>query len=258
MKKTGFSLILLFLLFSSCNTSKKILYFQDIELNKTLSIEDDYEVKIVPNDLLSINVSGKDPVLAAVFNLYRAMPINTGNSSNQILGYTVDSAGNIDFPVLGTLHAEGLTRKQLALLIKTRLVDENLINDPVVTIEYMNLKVNVMGEVARPGGISFNKDRITLLEALSMAGDLTIYGKRDGVYVIREVDHSRTSFKVDLRSVDLFSSPAYYLQQNDVVYVEPNNVRAGQSTINENNVKSISLWLSITSLLVTVSVLIFK
>jgi polysaccharide export outer membrane protein len=251
-------LLLVLLLLSSCNTSKKILYLQDVEVDKTEFIKSDFEITIQPKDMISIAVSSKDAELAALFNLTRVSQSGSGSSNNQVLSYIVDSKGNIDFPVLGTLQTKGLTRKQLSLLIKNRLVDENLIKDPVVTVDYMNLKVNVIGEVKNPGSISFNKDQITLLEAISMAGDLTIYGKRDGVYVIREENNARTTFKLDLRSTALFASPAYYLQQNDVVYVEPNPVRAGQSTINENNMKSVSLWLSITSLAVTLGVLFFK
>ena len=131
-------------------------------------------------------------------------------------------------------------------------------NDPVVTVDFMNLYFSVLGEVKNPGKYSITKDRISLLEALSMAGDLTIYGKRDAIYVIREEDGKRVTYAVDIRSTDFFRSPVYYLMQNDVVYVQPNKVRAGQSTINENNVKSVSLWLSIGSFLTTLGVLLFK
>jgi polysaccharide export outer membrane protein len=263
IKKTLWTLFLSVLLFSSCDTSRKILYLQNVKIDEPVNIEKGLEIKILPKDLIMIAVSSRDASLAALFNLplvtfYAGSGDLSTNRSNQVLGYTVDSAGKIEFPVLGTLSVAGLTRKQLSLMIKEKLIDQNLLKDPVVTVDFMNLKINVLGEVKNPGTIPVTKDQITLLEAISMAGDLTIYGKRDGVLVIREANDTRTTFKIDLRSSDLFSSPAYFLQQNDVIYVEPNSVRAGQSTINDNSLKSISLWLSITSLLATLSILFIK
>ena len=125
----------------------------------------------------------------------------------------------------------------------------------MVTVQFMNFKISVTGEVTSPGVFDISGDKITIFEAISLARNLTIYGRRDGVYVIREQNGSRTIYQVDLRTVDMFNSPAYYLQQNDVVYVEPNKVRAGQSTINENNLKSVSLWVSIGSFLSTLATL---
>ena len=137
-------------------------------------------------------------------------------------------------------------------------MEEDLVKDPVVTVEFMNLYFSVLGEVKTPGKYSITKDHISLLEAISMAGDLTIYGKRDAIFVIREENGERVTHWVDIRSKDIFTSPVYYLKQNDVVYVQPNKVRAGQSTINENNVKSVSLWISIGSFLTSLGVLLFK
>ena len=159
---------------------------------------------------------------------------------------------------MGSIHVAGLSREQLASMIKERLVKGNLVNDAVVTVDFLNLKISVLGEVKNPGKYSIDRDQITLLEAISMAGDLTIYGKRNGIMVIREADGNRITYKMDLRSSETFSSPAYYLRQNDIIYVEPNSTRAGQSTINENNVKSVSLWMSIASFATTLAVLIFK
>lgn len=172
----------------------------------------------------------------------------------RVLGYLVDTNGEIDFPILGKMHVAGLTRLQLTELIKQRLTEEDLIKDPVVTVQFLNYKVSVMGEVNRPGSFNISGDRITLLEALSMAGDLTIYGRRDRVAVIRENDGQRTILYHDLRSSDVFNSPCYYLQQNDIVYVEPNNSKAGQSEINQN--KSVGVWLSAGSILVSIVSLI--
>ena len=128
----------------------------------------------------------------------------------------------------------------------------------MVTVEFMNLYFSVLGEVKSPGKYTISKDQITLLEAIAMAGDLTITGKRDAIFVIREEAGQRITHWVDLRSQDIFQSPVYYLKQNDVIYVQPNKMRAGQSTINENNVKSVSLWISIASFLTSLGVLLFK
>lgn len=212
----------------------------------------------------TIVVSSKDPELAALFNLTRVQQrvgstgLNNSNNNGEISGYTLDDKGAIDFPVLGNLTVAGMTRSQIAALVKQRLKEENLVNDPVVTVEFMNLSFSVLGEVKTPGKYSISKDYITLLEAISMAGDLTIYGKRDAIFVIREEKGERVTHWVDLRSCDLFKSPVYYLKQNDVVYVQPNKVRAGQSTLNENSVKSVGLWISIGSFLTSLGVLLFK
>ncbi|MFC4672518.1 polysaccharide biosynthesis/export family protein [Dysgonomonas termitidis] len=251
------------LFLSSCNSSKNIVYFQDIPVGQNITTVKSSDIEVMPRDLISIVVSSKNPELAALFNLpkisYQAgSTIPSENTNNQILGYTVDSDGNIDFPVLGSIHVAGLNRKQLSSMIKERLLNENLINDPVVTVDFMNLKISMLGEVKSPGKYSIDRDQINILEAISMAGDLTIYGKRDRIFVMREKDGGRITYKMDLRSSEIFSSPAYYLQQNDIVYVEPNNVRAGQSTVNDNNAKSVSLWMSVVSLAATLSVLIFK
>ena len=270
-KKTPKKLILhlLYLLFSlallsSCNTSKEIIYFQDVEVNSPEAVAPPQDITVQPKDQISIVVSSKDPELAALFNLTRVQQrvgstgLNNSNNNGEISGYTLDDKGAIDFPVLGNLTVAGMTRSQIAALVKQRLKEENLVNDPVVTVEFMNLSFSVLGEVKTPGKYSISKDYITLLEAISMAGDLTIYGKRDAIFVIREEKGERVTHWVDLRSCDLFKSPVYYLKQNDVVYVQPNKVRAGQSTLNENSVKSVGLWISIGSFLTSLGVLLFK
>ena len=246
------------ILFVACSAPKEVLYLQDISLIKEEPINKSYEVIIHKDDLLAIIVNSKDPELALPFN----MPLISYQIGNQnigqqrLVGYLVNQDGNIDFPILGEIHVEGLTRMQVTELIKKRLIEEELIKDPIVTVQFLNFKVSVIGEVGRPGTFDISGDRITLLEALSMAGDLTIYGRRDRVAVIREKDGKRSILYHDLRSSDIFQSPCYYLQQNDIVYVEPNNAKTGQSRINSNN--SVGVWLSgvsvlasITSLLVT-------
>lgn len=253
---------MLALALASCNTSKKIVYFQDIQVNRPEAITEARDITVQPKDQISILVSSKDPQLAALFNLprvqYRVGDNNMQNTNGDVSGYTLDTEGYIDFPVLGRLYVAGMTKSEIASFIKKRLMDENLINDPVVTVEFMNLYYSILGEVNNPGKYMITKDQITLLEAISMAGDLTIYGKRDAVFVVREEDGQRVTHWVDLRTQDLFHSPIYYLKQNDVIYVQPNKVRAGQSTINENSVKSVSLWISIASFLSSLGVLLFK
>lgn len=222
---------------ASCSAPKEVLYLQDIASIKEENIDKNYEVIIHKDDLLAILVNSKDPELALPFN----MPVVTyqigaqTTAQQRLLGYLVDQNGDIDFPILGKIHVEGLTRMQVTELIKQKLMSEDLIKDPIVTVQFLNFKVSVMGEVTRPGTFDISGDRITLLEALSMAGDLTIYGRRDRVAVIREKDGKRRILYHDLRSSDIFQSPCYYLQQNDIVYVEPNKAKTGQSRINSNN-----------------------
>lgn len=225
---------------------------------KQQEIEQKYEVIIHSDDLLAIMVNSRDPELALPFNMPMVTyQLGSNNGGQQrVLGYLVDTNGDIDFPILGKIHVEGLTRMQLTELVKSKLIEGDLIKDPIVTVQFLNFKVSVMGEVGRPGSFTISGDRITLLEALSMAGDLTIYGRRDRVGVIRENNGKRTILFHDLRSADIFNSPCYYLQQNDIVYVEPNKAKSGQSSINQNN--SIGVWVSVISLLTTIAVLIFK
>lgn len=256
--KTIFIWYVLILVCGGCASQKEVLYLQDVDPLRQQVISQNYEMIIHRDDLLAIMVNSKDPDLAIPFN----MPLTTyqlGTSGGsygvqRVLGYLVDAEGNIDFPILGKIKVEGQTRLQLTNLIKNRLIKEELIKDPIVTIQFMNFKVSVIGEVARPGSFTISGDRVTLLEALSMAGDLTIYGKRDRVAVIRERDGKRTTLFHDLRSADVFDSPCYYLQQNDIVYVEPNKARSGQSEINQNN--SVGVWLSAVSILTSVVSLI--
>ena len=251
-------LVLLVVSAASCSTYKKINYIQDAQLDTALTMIANQGILIQPMDMISIVVSSRDPELARIYNLpvvtYQAGSESSVSNFNQrLIGYSVDNDGNIQFPELGTIHVAGLNRWQLAELIREKL--SSLVKDAVVTVQFMNFKISVTGEVTSPGVFDISGDKITIFEAISLARNLTIYGRRDGVYVIREQNGSRTIYQVDLRTVDMFNSPAYYLQQNDVVYVEPNKVRAGQSTINENNLKSVSLWVSIGSFLTTLATL---
>ena len=246
------------LLASSCSTPN-VAYFKGIEPGTPQQIINDYEIRVRPQDKISILVNYKDQMLADLFNLKKPQGETSSSSAKTDLGYTVDSKGNIDFPVLGTIHIEGKTREEIASFIKNELTTLNLIKDPTITVEFLNLSVSVLGEVNHPGRFEIDKDQITLLDAISMAGDLSIYGKRENVLVQRKENGKATLYTVNLNSgQNLYSSPVYYLQQNDIVYVEPNNMRARQATVNGNNVRAASFWMSLTSLLTTIAVLIFK
>lgn len=255
---------------SSCGTSKEVVYFQDMQPGSTeIQMAAPMEITIRPEDKISIIVNSRDPQLTDLFNLpyvTRQLGVSTRygsssvNSNNQgISGYTVDADGNIDFPVLGKIHVAGMKREEIAHHIKSELIANNLVKDPVVTVEFMNLCISVLGEVNNPGRFNIDRDRVTILDALSMAGDLTIYGNRFKVMVMRQEGDVQRVYGVNLTSgKQIYTSPVYYLQQNDVVYVEPNEVRARQSTVNGNNVRSTSFWISLASLLTSIGILIFN
>ena len=258
MKIWNYMLMCVVVLCTSCASSKKVVYLQDVVPLKQQDIEQKYEVYVHNDDLLAIMVNSKNPELALPFNMpmvsYQLGSGSTNSGSQRVLGYLVDGNGDIDFPILGKLHVAGLTRTQLTEMIKQRLIEGDLIKDPIVTVQFLNYNVSVMGELNRPGSFNISGDRITLLEALSMAGDLTIYGRRDRVAVIREKDGKRTILMHDLRSSDIFNSPCYYLQQSDIVYVEPNKAKAEQTDINQN--KSLGVWFGAISALVSIASLI--
>ena len=180
----------------------------------------------------------------------------TSGGQQRLLGYVVDNDGYIDFPVLGEIQVGGMTRWELSEYIKTVLLEKGYLNDAVVTVEFMNFKVSVIGEVNRPGTYTIEGDKVTVLQALSLAGDLTIFGKRDNVTVIRELNGERIFYNVDLCSVDMFKSPAYNLLQNDIVYVEPSDVKARQSTLDDKGLRMTSIVISSGSLLVSVATLL--
>lgn len=266
MKQKNFmTLTLAALLLFSCK-SPNVSYFNDLmENGQKEAVLQQLDIRLQPDDKISIVVNSKDPKLADLFNL----PVitnrigysytTTSNYSQQLSVYTVGPKGEIDFPVLGNVHVAGLRRDEVAALIKNQLIQKDLLKDPVVTVEYGNLGFNVMGEVTRPGRYIFDRDHLTILDALSMAGDLTIQGERTNVMVMRETGDTRTVYRVNLQEgKELLQSPAFYLQQNDVVYVVPNEYRSRQTTVNGNNVRSTSFWISLASLLTSVAVLIFK
>lgn len=227
-KKIIWASLLAVLLLTSC-ARKRIVYLQDMEMGVRYPIDLKYEAVVHRDDRLSITVSCKNPELAIPFNIYGGT-FKVGSDGNVTAdastrinekGYRVDVDGNIDFPILGKLHVEGLKVGEVRDLIKNKIIEGEYMKDPLVAIEFLNFKYTVLGAVGRNGTFSVDGDRITLLEAIANAGDLSAKAKIDRVAVIREIDGERQIFMHDLRSKDLFESPCFYLQQNDIVYVEP-------------------------------------
>ena len=263
LKTSPLFLFALLLMLPSCDMSKRITYFQDIQEYQTSSTTEQPtpEIRLRPEDKISIIVNTKVPELTTLFNLPYTTRIlgssmDLGTSGTQgTSGYIIKADGTIDFPVLGAVQAAGKTRDELSAHIKSELMERNLVNDPVVTVEFVNLRFSVMGEVRTPGSYPITRDHITLLDALSMAGDLTIDGKRDNVLVLRpNASGKLTAYTVDMLSFnDIQHSPAYYIHQNDYIYVEPNKKRANQSTVNANTVQSASFWISVISLLASLA-----
>ena len=257
----------------SCSTPKNITYIQDLDEGVVIENIQRKAMRVQPDDKISIIVHSKDPELAALFNLPVVAASTRNTTLNSATGakvqstpttqegmssYTVSPQGTIDFPVLGTMHVAGMTRAEIAAYIKGELIGRNLVKDPTVVVEFLNTGISVMGEVNGPGRYDMNRDNITVLEALSLAGDLTIQGRRENVKVMREEsDGTLRIYTVDLtKGKDLIKSPGYYLKQNDIIYVEPNNLRKRQTTVNGNTALSASFWVSIASFLVSVAVLI--
>ena len=251
-------------LFASCQSYKKVPYLQDVKVvEQTAQQENLYDAKIMPKDLLTIVVSCTSPELAVPFNLTVASPASVAAGNNQLTiqpvlqPYLVDNDGKINFPVLGELKVGGLTKKEAEQLIIEKL-KPYIKETPIVTVRMVNYKISVLGEVARPGTFTINNEKVNLLEALAMAGDMTVWGVRDNVKLIREgADGRQEIVTLDLNSAETILSPYYWLQQNDIVYVTPNKAKARNSDIGN----STSLWFSATSILVSLAsllVTIFK
>ncbi len=248
---------------SSCHTPKDITYFQDLENGARQELAEAKELVVMPDDRLSITIHSKDPQLAMLFNLplmsTRIGQVNSiiSNNSNQVATYTVDAYGDIEFPVLGTMHIGGMKRAEVANYIKTELLQRNLVKDPTVIVDFLNRSVNVLGEVTHPGRVEIDRDRFTILDAIAGAGDLTIQGKRTNVLVLRMEDGRKVAHKIDLTDASsTLSSPVFYLQQDDVIYVEPTDVRKRATTANGNSIFTPSFWISIASFATTVLLLI--
>ena len=223
-----FSLCVAWLL-SSCASPKDFVYLQDMQVGEKYAFDTAHEAVVHNDDRLSISVSCKNPELAIPFNIQGgAFRVDASGdvqsadvSGTREKGYRVDAEGYIDFPILGKLHVEGLKVSQVKNLIEGRIKEGNYIKDPLVSIEFLNFKYTVLGAVGRNGTFQVSGDRITLLKAIANAGDVTSKGRVDRVAVIRESDGARQMYMHDLRSKDVFDSPCFYLQQNDIVYVEP-------------------------------------
>ena len=239
---------------TSCGTPKNVAYFQDLNNNPdTVITLQNRVITVKPTDKIYIGVKSKDPQISQLFNLTGGTSSGATNMSQDAYYYTVDSKGDIDFPVVGKIQVAGLTREEIAEKVKKSLVDASLVKDPTVTVSLSNLHYSMMGEVAKPGQYAIEEEKVTILDAISKAGDLTIQGKRNDVMVLRQENGHQKIYKIDLCSGrDIFSSPAYYLQQNDVVYVTPNDTKKRSSTLNGNTVQSTGFWMSISSLIVTI------
>lgn len=242
------------LIATSCGTPKNVAYFQDLNNNPdTVITLQNRVITVKPTDKIYIGVKSKDQQISQLFNLTGSNSSSSSNVSKDAYYYTVDSKGNIDFPVLGTVHVANLSREQVAEKIKKALIDASLVKDPVVTVGLSNLHYSVMGEVNHPGQFAIEAEKVTILDAISNAGDLTITGVRDDVMVLRQENGHQKIYKINLCSgKDVFSSPVYYLQQNDVVYVSPNDTKKRTSTVNGNTIQSTGFWLSVSSLAVTI------
>ena len=239
----------------SCKPREELVYYQNIDGLAQAEKLNTYEIKIQPDDLLTIIVSADDPESALPFNLTTVSVPSANNAmasrgQETLQSYLVDASGSIDFPILGKLKVGGLSRTELMKELETKIA--KYIKNPIINIRLINFKVSVQGEVTNPGIFAVNSDRVTLIEAISMAKDLTIYGKRDNILIIREVNGVKSYNRVDITKADFINSPFYYLSQNDVVYVEPNKTRINGAAVGANT----GVIISITSLLITVITLI--
>lgn len=252
MRNKFLSFIVLTTILTSCASRENLVYYQNIEQIETNNRK--FETIIQPDDLLMIIVSAKNPLATQQFNLTTNLSVDPTNqaASGQMQQqlYLVDSEGYIDFPVLGKIKVGSKTRKQIIDDLKTRISRE--VKDPIINLRIMNFKITVLGEVKMAGTHKITSERITLPEALSLSGDLTLYGRRDNILISREENGEVKNYRVDITKADFINSDFYYLKQNDVVYVEPNKVAVNSSAVGPN----ISIYLSAFSLLLTTVALI--
>lgn len=256
LNKRNLWLLLLPFLLTACQSYKKVPYFQNVEVvNEAEQQEKLYDARIMPKDLLTIVVSCTNPELATPFNLTVASNAGIAVSTSSYVTtqpvlqpYLVDNEGNINFPVLGELKLGGLTKREAEQLIIDKL-KPYMKETPIVTVRMVNYKISVIGEVTRPGTFTISNEKVNLLEALAMAGDMTVYGLRDNVKLIREDANGKQQIvTLDLNKAETILSPYYWLQQNDIVYVTPNKAKARNSDVGN----STSLWFSATSILVSI------
>lgn len=261
MKKFIYSALValtMVLMLGSCGSTKNVAYFQNADSISLAASKMLYEAKIMPKDELTITVITTDPKAAMPFNLAVSNAIGTSgqlsSSQGSLQGYLVDNNGNIEFPVVGTLHVGGLTKKQAEDLVKSKIDPYLSVSEkPIVTVRMASYHVSVIGEVTKPGIISVPQEKMSVLEALAQAGDLTIYGKRDNVLLIRQdAEGEKHTYRLNLNDANIINSPFYYLQQNDIIYVEPNKVKAQNSAIGS----STTLWFSAVGTLISIASLI--
>ena len=258
--KNLFLTLIAALALASCGSQKDVPYFQNansVDLSQSKYL---YDARIMPKDQLTITVSTTDDNAAVPFNMTVPTPytVNSRSTYSQAMlqTYLVDNSGNINFPIVGTLHVGGLTKSQAEELIQERIkpyMDKN--ENPIVTVRMPGYQISVIGEVARPGTFNVSREKITLLEALAQAGDLTIYGQRKNVQLIREDSTGMKSIiTFDLTDANIINSPYFYLQQNDVIYVTPNKVKAQNSSVGSMT----TLWFSATSILISLTSLLYN
>ncbi|WP_246197709.1 polysaccharide biosynthesis/export family protein [Chitinophaga agrisoli] len=217
------------MLITSCAAPKNTLYLENIR-DTTFAVSGNFEPLIQKNDVLQINVSSLNPEDAVIYNASNTVVPGgggggTSGSSAALGGFLVDQQGMLQYPVLGPIKAEGLTKKGLTDYIRGQLVDRKLLVDPVVSVRFLNYRVTLLGEVTRPTVVNVTNEKISILEAIGMAGDITVYGKKENVLLIRDQEGQRLIKRLNLNDKNILASPYYYLQSNDIVYVEPNKAK---------------------------------
>ncbi len=254
------TLVLLTALLSSCGSTKNVAYFQNIDSINFDQSRFLYDARIMPKDQLTITVSTTDPEAAAPFNMTVPTPLSVSQRSTysqpMLQNYLVDNEGYIKYPIIGTIKVGGLTKSEAERMIEEKIRPYMAANEnPIVTVRMSSYSISVLGEVTRPGSYQVSREKITILEALAQAGDLTIYGVRDKVQLIREDASGKKEFHIlNLNDANIINSPYYYLQQNDVVYVEPNKVKARNSTVGTTT----TLWFTATSILISLTSLLYN
>lgn len=242
----GMVMAVILVMLSACSTPKDIAYFQDFNPGKSIMVQNPVEIKFRPDDEIRILVSSDRPELSAQFSLS-----TKGSSGDEGSRYTIDTEGNIRFPMLGKIHVAGLNRQELQEVIRDEIIAKGLIRDPIVTVDYSNLYVIILGDVGT-GRILIDRDKFTILDAIGSSGDLKITGQRTNVKVIRENYGKKTVYEVNLCSAeDLYASPVYYLQQNDVIYVEMNKKEKRNSTVLGNSTVQPSFWMGLATFIVS-------
>lgn len=241
--------VLICCFFTSCVSTQKSVYFNNLSDTVIAPVKGNFEPVIHKNDVLQIIVSSMNPEDAIVFNTPSVASTGATGGGTQVAGYLVSEQGFIEYPVLGQVKAAGLTKDQLTVYLRDELNNKKLMKDPVVSVRFLNYRVTVLGEVSRPGVVNINNEKMSILEALGMAGDITIYGKKENVLLIRDIDGQRVIKRLNLNDNGILSSPYYYLQTNDVVYVEPTTPRVRNAN---GSRQIIPIILSSISLLVVV------